>query len=191
MKRLPLILAVGMICIGAQAEPFTVDTSHAGITFTVKHLMISDVSGKFKTFQGSVDYNLAEKTLVSIEGWIDAASIDTSSEGRDNHLKAADFFNVEKFPRILFKSTAVEKTDEENTFKVKGMLNILGKEHEVVLPVKIAGPIDDQRGNKRIGLSCDTKLNRRDLGITNSPAAMIGDEVSIKISAEAMYKPAS
>jgi polyisoprenoid-binding protein YceI len=188
MKRVPLLLAAAMLGLSIQAEPFTVDTSHAGIGFSVKHLMISDVNGTFKKFQGSVDYDLAEKKLVSIEGWIDVASIDTSNEGRDNHLKNADYFNTEKFPKILFKSTSVEMV-EENSFKVTGMLNILGKDHEMVLPVTVAGPIDDQRGGKRIGLSCEMKLNRRELGITTSPAAMIGDQVSIKISAEAVHKP--
>ena len=169
------------------AETFTVDTGHAEIGFSVKHMMVSNTKGNFTTFSGTVDYDMASQMLISGEGSIEAASINTNNENRDDHLKNEDFFNVAKYPRMTFKSTSVKKTGD-NTFEVSGILNVLGVDREVVLPVTITGPVDDPWGNKRIGLECTAVLNRRDLGITNSPAAMIADEVKISIEAEATYK---
>lgn len=173
--------------IAVHAETFTVDTGHAEIGFSVKHMMVSNTKGSFTSFSGTVDYDMASQTLISGEGSIEVASIDTNNKGRDDHLKNEDFFNVMKFPKMTFKSTSVKKTGD-NTFEVSGKLNVLGVDREVVLPVTIAGPVDDPWGNKRIGLACTTVLNRRDLGITHSPAAMIGDEVKVSIEAEAIYK---
>lgn len=184
-------VCIGLISLAlaaaAQAETFTVDTGHAEVGFSVKHMMVSNTKGKFNTFQGTLDYDIASKTLKSAEGTIDVASIDTNNEGRDKHLKNEDFFNVKKFPKMTFKSTAVKKTDD-NTFEVTGNLNVLGKDRKVVVPVTISGPIDDPYGMKRIGVESNTTLNRRDLGITHSASAMIGDEVKIAIEVEATFK---
>lgn len=183
-----LIGLVGLsAALAANAETFTVDPGHAGIGFSVQHMMVSNVKGSFNTFQGTVDYDIATKTLKSAEGSIDATSIDTNNGKRDGHLKTPDFFNVEKFPKMTFKSTSVEKTGD-GTFTVTGNLNVLGVDREVVLPITVNGPVEGRGGAKLIGLECSTTLNRRSLGITNSPAAMIGDEVKVDIEAEANYK---
>jgi polyisoprenoid-binding protein YceI len=150
-------------------------------------MMVSNTKGAFTVFEGKVDYDLTEKSLKSMEGFIEAASINTHNEKRDTHLKNEDFFNAIAHPRITFKSSAVRKTGD-NTFEVDGILNVLGVDHKVTLPVTVNGPVDDPWGNKRIGLECQTVLTRRDLGITESPAAMIGDEVKVSIEAEAVYK---
>ena len=182
---------IGLISLSlaaaAQAETFTVDASHAEVGFSIKHMMVSNTKGTFNTFQGTLDYDIATQTLKSVEGTIEIASIDTNNEKRDDHLKNKDFFNVAKFPKMTFKSTSVKKTGN-NTFEVTGNLNVLGIDRVVVVPVTITGPIDDPYGMKRIGIECNTTLNRRDLGITHSPAAMIGDEVKISIAAEATFK---
>lgn len=186
MKKLLAGMLGFLIVAGAWAETFTIDTGHAEIGFSVKHMMVSNTKGKFNTFEGTLDYDIATKTLKSAEGTIEVASIDTNNEKRDQHLRNEDFFNVAKFPKITFKSTSVSKTGE-NTFEVTGMLNILGADREVVLPVLINGPIEDRRGNKRIGVESAAVLNRRELGITHSPAAMIGDEVKVLIEVEAIH----
>lgn len=182
---------IGLISLtlatAAQAETFTVDTGHAEVGFSIKHMMVSNTKGKFNTFQGTLDYDIASKTLKSAEGTINTGSIDTNNEKRDVHLKNADFFNVKKFPKMTFKSTSVKKTGD-NTFKVTGNLNVLGVDRKVIVPVTITGPVDDPYGMKRIGIESKTTLNRRDLGITHSAAAMIGDEVKITIEAEATFK---
>ena len=187
MKR--ILIACIALCTGiaARGEMFKVDTAHAGIGFAVKHLMVSNTKGSFNTFDGTVDYDLETKTLNSIEGYIEAASIDTNNDKRDDHLRNEDFFNVSQYPRITFRSTEVRKTGD-NTFIVEGKLTVLGVERDVSLPVTVNGPIEGRSGGKIIGLECATVLNRRELGITNSPAAVIGDEVKVSIEAEAIHK---
>lgn len=183
------LIGVLGLCMGiaAHGETFSVDTGHAEIGFSVKHMMVSNTKGTFTSFKGTVDYDIASQTLISGKGSIEAASLNTNNKKRDDHLKNEDFFNVAKYPKITFKSTSVKKTGI-NRFEVSGILNVLGIDRKVVLPVTVTGPVDDPWGNKRIGLECTTVLNRRDLGITHSPAAMIGDEVKISIEAEATYK---
>lgn len=188
MIRMNLAVCLALLSTGAYAEPFNVDAGHTEIGFTVKHLMLSNVRGSFNTFKGVIEYDIAGKELKSIAGTIDTGSIDTNNDKRDTHLKNQDFFNVSTFPEMQFVSTAIEKTGDM-TYRVTGVLTVLGVERKVVLPVTVAGPIDDPWGNKRIGLGCETSLNRRDLGITNSPAAVISDEVNIEINAEATFKP--
>lgn len=188
MKR-SILLGVALVSTGlwVRAETFTIDTAHAEIGFAIKHMMVSNTRGNFNTFEGTLEYDVASKALKSAEGWIDAASIDTNNEKRDEHLKNEDFFNVSKFPRITFKSTSVEKTGD-NTFTVTGTLNLLGVDRAVVLPVTVNGPVEGRDGAVLIGVECNTVLNRRDLGITHAPAAVIGDEVKIDISVEAGKK---
>ena len=187
MKKVLIGLISLSLAAAVQAETFTVDAGHAEVGFSIKHMMVSNTKGTFKTFQGTLDYDIATQTLKSAEGVIETASIDTNNEKRDDHLKNKDFFNVVKFPKMTFKSTSVKKTGN-NTFEVTGTLNVLGIDRVVVVPVTITGPIDDPYGMKRIGIECNTILNRRDLGITHSPAAMIGNEVKIAIAAEAIFK---
>jgi len=187
MRRLLAGLAVCVLALSAQAETFTVDTGHSGIGFSVKHMMVSNTKGSFNTFEGTIEYDITANMLKSVEGSIHAASIDTNNKARDEHLRNEDFFNVEKFPKITFKSTSVEKSGEQ-TFTVTGKLNVLGVDREVTLPVTITGPVDDPWGFKRIGIEAGGILNRRELGITHSPAAMIADEVKVDIAAEAIYK---
>lgn len=190
MIRYILALTITALALGTRAETFKVDTGHAEIGFTVSHLMLSDVKGGFNTFEGNIEYDVAGQTLISMEGSIDATSIDTNNEKRDDHLRNEDFFNVAKYPKMKFRSGSIEKTGDR-TFKVSGKLTVLGVERAVVLPITVLGPVNDPWGNQRIGISCTTVLNRRDLGITNSPAAMIGDEVNVSISAEAVLAAAS
>jgi len=187
MKKTLLIAAGLVLALSARAEIFTLDTGHAEVGFSVKHMMVSNAKGTFNTFQGTLDYDIATKTLLSAEGTIETASIDTNNEKRDVHLKNADFFNVEKFPQMIFKSTSVKKTGE-GTFDMTGNLNVLGVDRKVVLPVVINGPVEGKRGATLIGIECNTVLNRRELGIDHSKPAMIGDEVKISIEAEATFK---
>ena len=179
-----IALSIGLT---TQAETFTIDPGHAEIGFSVKHLMVSNTKGNFTTFSGTFDYDITSKTLNSAEGIIEVSSIDTNNDQRDHHLKNEDFFNVAKFPKMTFRSTSVKK-NPDGSFEVTGIVNVLGVDREVVLPVTIAGPVDDPWGNQRIGVECSTVLNRRDLGITHSPASMIGDKVKIHIEVEATYK---
>jgi polyisoprenoid-binding protein YceI len=187
MKRLLTGLFTIVLALGSQAETFTVDTAHAEVGFAVKHMMVSNVRGTFNEFRGTLDYDIASKTLKSAEGTIEVTSIDTNNEKRDGHLRNEDFFDVDQFPKMTFKSTSVEKTGD-NTFEVTGNLNVLGVDREVVLPVTINGPVEGRRGATLIGVESTATLNRRDLGITHGKSAMISDEVKVSIDAEATYK---
>jgi len=189
MKHITVGLIGLALTLAANAETFNVDTSHAAVTFAVKHMMISNAKGSFKTFEGTLEYDIATKTLKSAHGTIDTASIDTNSKGRDKHLKNADFFNVAKYPKMTFKSTSVKKTGE-NTFEVTGLLTVLGIDRKVVLPVIINGPVKKGKNATLIGVECNTVLNRQDIGITHSRPAQIANEVKISIEAEAeaVYK---
>ena len=187
MKMLITMLATATLALSAHAETFTIDTGHAEIGFSVKHMMVSNTKGSFNSFEGTIDYDIASGTLKGMQGTIQTSSIDTNNEKRDNHLKNSDFFDVEKYPAMTFKSTSVEKKGD-NTYEVTGMLNVLGVDRQVVLPITVNGPIDDRYGFKRIGIESETVVNRRELGIVNSPASMIGDEVRISLQFEATYK---
>jgi polyisoprenoid-binding protein YceI len=187
MNKMLLTLLGLSLAFGTSAETFTIDTGHAEIGFSVKHMMVSNTKGTFNTFEGTIEYDTGSKMLKSVQGTIETASIDTNNEKRDTHLKNEDFFNVEKFPEMTFKSTSV-KANGENIFEVTGTLNVLGIDREVVIPVIINGPVDGRRGGKIIGLESHTTLNRRDLGIDHSPAAVIGDDVKISIELEAGAK---
>jgi polyisoprenoid-binding protein YceI len=188
MKIIRLGLLLLAVASAAAAEEFTVDPGHTEIGFSVKHLMVSNVNGAFSTFEGTLDYDCTNKVLISVQGSISTASIDTNNEKRDKHLKTDKYFNTGTYPKMEFRSTSIEKQDD-GSFEITGNLKVLGVNHEIVLPAIINGPVDDPRGSKRIGIESDALLNRRDLGITSSPAAMIGDKVKIRIIAEAAFKP--
>jgi polyisoprenoid-binding protein YceI len=188
MNKTKLGLLLLSFALATHAEEYTIDPGHAEIGFTVKHLMVSNVKGAFNTFEGTLDYDSANKELISIQGSISTASIDTNNDKRDEHLKTAEYFNIENFPKMEFESTSIKKQGD-GSFEVTGTLKVLGVQHEISLPATINGPVDDPWGYKRIGIESTGLLNRRELGITSSPAAMIGDEVQISINAEATFKP--
>jgi len=178
---------------GALARPLTVDPSHTSVSFQIRHLF-TNVSGRFDKFEGSIEFDPEKPEATKIDGSIDAASIDTDNEKRDKHLRAADFFDVEKHPKITFKSTKVSAVDSENkTAKVAGMLNMHGVEKPVVLDAAFLGMGKDPWGNERFGFRGTTKINRKDFDLTwnetlDGGGLLIGEEVTIEINAEAMAK---
>lgn len=180
--------AFAILCFAAlniaHADVYVIDAGHAEIGFSVKHLMVSNAKGTFKTFSGTIELD-ADNALVKAECTIDVASIDTNNEKRDKHLLNEDFFNVEKHPSITFKSTEVKKT-ADGAYDVTGHLNVLDKDHEISFPVTVSGPIVDPWGNTRLGFESNTKLNRRDVGITHGKSATIGETVKVEINVEAV-----
>lgn len=186
MMNKNLLTLIGVsLALGVNAEVFKIDTGHAEIGFSAKHMMVSNTKGTFNSFEGMIDYDIEKKMLISAQGTIETASIDTNNEKRDGHLRNEDFFHVEKFPKMTFQSTGVKKIGE-NEFELTGQLNVLGIDREVVLPVIISGPVDGRKGGKIIGVQSSTSLNRRELGIVHSPSAVIGDDVKINIEVEAV-----
>jgi polyisoprenoid-binding protein YceI len=152
-------------------------------------MMISNVKGQFTAVSGVLSLNEADIAKSRIEASIEAASLNTRDAQRDAHLKSADFFDVEKFPTLTFKSAQVTRKSEEE-LSVKGNLTIHGVTREVVFNVEgPTAPGKDPWGNTRIGLSATTKINRKDYGLTWNAALetggiLVGDEVTITLDVQ-------
>ena len=153
---------------------WNLDPVHSAAEFKVKHMMISNVKGQFSGITGALSLNEGSIGASHVEATIDATSINTRDAQRDGHLKSADFFDVEKYPTLSFRSTGVKRTDD-GELAVTGDLTIHGVTREVVFQVE--GPMaaaKDPWGNTRIGLSATTKINRKDYGLTWNAALETG-----------------
>jgi polyisoprenoid-binding protein YceI len=167
---------------------WNLDTMHSHAEFAVKHLMISTVKGHFNTFTGTGETN-ADGTLKSAELTIDAASINTNVEARDNHLRSADFFDTEKFPKITFKSTKIEESGTD--ISITGDLTMHGETKAVTLKGEHTQPVTDPWGNQRSALAVTAKINRKDWGLHYNQALeaggfVVGDEVKLNVEFEAV-----
>lgn len=168
-----------------------IDPTHSHVTFSVKHMMFSTVRGNFKVFSGTLNIDEQNPANSWVEAQADAASVDTSDGNRDNHLRSADFLDVEKYPTISFKSTSVEKNGDG--YKVTGDLTIHGVTKSVVFDAEYLGQGKNPWGVTVAGLNATTKINRRDFGLTWSAAleaggVLVGDDVKIEIDLETNYK---
>ena len=164
---------------------WNIDPSHSAAEFSVRHLMITNVKGRFGKLSGTVELDTEHPETSKVDVTIDATSIDTRDEKRDAHLRSPDFFDTEKFPTLTFKSTAVTRTDDG--FAVKGELTMHGITNEVTLEVDdLSAPGKDPWGNTRVGTSAKTKLNRKDWGLNWNAAletggVLVGEQVKISI----------
>lgn len=165
-----------------------IDPSHSQVEFVVRHMMISNVRGRFERFTGTVDFDPNDLTTLKIEVAIDPASINTRDEQRDGHLRSADFLNAEQFPDFTFKSTNVEKAGD-NELRVHGDLTIRGVTHPVVLDAEFAGIAQSPWGTTSAGFSAHTKINRKEWGLEWNQALetgglLVGNDVKIDIELE-------
>lgn len=186
MKTSILILLV-LTAPAWAADTYKIDPAHSTVGFSVSHMVINTVHGKFKQFEGTVDVD--NNAIQAAQGTIQAKSIDTANDRRDGHLRTPDFFDAEKYPTITFQSKRAEKKDSETV--LIGDFTMHGVTKELALPVTLKGPIKDPWGNSRIGLQAKTKLNRRDYGLKYNQALesgglVVGDEVELEINAEAV-----
>ncbi len=173
------------------ADTYIIDTSHTHIGFSIKHLVISNVRGRFNQFSGTIEIDKADNIKqVSVE--IKSASIDTQHEKRDKHLRGPDFLNVEKYPLITFnyKRTLSRKGDN---YKVAGDLSLHGVSKEVVLDMTLSGKIKDPWGNHRAGLSGTAQINRKDFDIVwnkllETGGLVVGDVIKISLEIEGILK---
>ena len=176
-------LLIGSAGLGAGDASWKIDPNHSTAQFAIRHLAVSTVRGAFTKVSGTGQYDPVDPTKTSIDATIDAASVDTRVEMRDKDLRSPNFFDVEKYPTITFKSKHTEAAGE-GKLKMTGDLTMHGVTKEVVLDVD--GPtaaIKDPMGNERIGASATTKVNRRDYGI-NGGASVAADDVTITIDVE-------
>jgi polyisoprenoid-binding protein YceI len=183
-----MLAAIG---IGSPAfgDTYAVDPAHTSVQFRVRHLFTS-VTGRFQMFEGKVVYDDQDPTKTEVQGSIDAASINTNVDKRDNHLRSADFFDVEKYPKITFQSTGVSDVDSSGKKgKMTGTLTLHGVSRPVVLDVSFLGKGKDPGGKERAGFHGTTTINRKDFGLTwnkalESGGVLVGDEVTIDIDVE-------
>lgn len=176
-------------------EKWEIDSSHSGIHFSVRHMVVAKVRGQFARWSGSVVADDGDLSRASIQAVIDASSIDTGVIDRDTHLKSADFFDVAKYPELSFRSRRVDKQSDE-VFRVEGELTIRGTTREVVLEVEYSGRTKDPWGNERAGFTAKTAIDRKDFGLTwnqilEAGGVMVGERVTIEIEVEAVKQAAA
>ncbi len=167
---------------------WNIDPAHSSADFKVKHMMISNVRGKFTGISGTLHRFEADHTKSDLDVSIDISTVNTQDEKRDGHLRSGDFFDAEKFPSMTFKSTHIE--NKGDSFAVTGDLTIHGVTKSVVLNVEeVSEPAKDPWGNTRIGLSANAKINRKDFGLGwNAPleagGVLVGEEVAITLDVQ-------
>lgn len=184
---------VGNIQSQAEVAEYVIDTGHSQVIFKVKHLAISTVTGRFDTFEGTYKFDSEDISNSSVETVINAASINTNETDRDDHLRSNDFLDVEKYPTITFKSKSITKGDG-NEFEIVGDLTIHGVTKEVTLDATYEGHVaSDPWGKERTAFIADTKISRKDFGMTwnkvlEAGGLVVGDEVRITLEVEGIRK---
>lgn len=168
---------------------WALDASHSSVDFSVRHMMIAQVKGSFNEFSAVITADPQDLTTASIQFNIELASVDTRSEDRDNHLRSADFFEVEKYPTMTFTSTNIEKVDEDE-YKVTGDLSLHGVTRQETFTVTYEGTGKDPWGNEKVGFSVAGKLNRSDYGLTWNAAletggVLVGDQIKVSLQIQA------
>ncbi|MFD1778169.1 YceI family protein [Fredinandcohnia salidurans] len=168
---------------------WAVDASHSSIDFSVKHMMIAKVKGSFENFEATIEADPADLTSANIEFKVDLASVNTKNGDRDNHLRSADFFDVENHPAMTFKSNSIVKTDDDE-YNVTGDLTIHGTTKTETFQVVFEGAGKDPWGNEKVGFSATGKINRSDYGLVWNAAletggVLVGDQIKISIEIEA------
>jgi polyisoprenoid-binding protein YceI len=192
-RSLAFLLALFLaVSAAAQTSIWTIDPKHSTAQFTVRHLAISNVSGNFTNVTGTIDLNEKDITQSQVSAVIDVSSVDTRVSDRDKDLRSPNFFDVEKYPTIEFKSKRI--VNSGGKLQVIGDLTMHGTTREVTLDVDGPTPeLNDPWGNVRRGFSASTTLNRKDFGLTYNHAlktgeAVVGDNVKIQIDLELIKK---
>ena len=173
---------------GTRTE-WRLDPTHTHVEFSAKHLMISTVKGRITDVAGSIFIDERTPKNSSVEVTLNAATIDTRTDQRDQHLRSGDFLDVEKYPQIRFKSTRIE--GDRNEFKLTGDLTIRDVTREVTLNVQFEGQTKDPWGGERVGFSANGKIDRRDFGLTwnmllEGGGLTVGNDIKISIEVEAV-----
>jgi polyisoprenoid-binding protein YceI len=177
-----------MSTVAPVATTWQVDPAHSHVEFAVRHLMISTVKGRFATIAGTLVGDDGDPENASVELTIPAASIDTREAQRDAHLRSADFFDVEQYPEIRFRSMRIARGGA-GTFTISGNLTIRGVTRPITLTVQAGGRVRDPWGGERVGYSATTRINRRDFGLTwnqilETGGVLVGDEVTVSVDLE-------
>lgn len=191
MKKLTTILVVLMLTVfsvTAQKTKWTFDKVHSKIQFDVAHLVISEVTGQFQDYEGTVLADKADFSDAKIDFSIDVKSINTNDENRDGHLQSADFFDAAKYPKITFKSKSMTEAGK-NQYKLTGDLTMHGATKTVTFDVKYGGTVTDPYGNVKAGFKITGVIDRTDFGlkynsVLDSGGLLIGEEITITCNVE-------
>jgi len=188
------VLALALILpVSGRAETWVIDPAHTVSGFTVRHLMISNVTGVFEVTRGTIEYRPGDPGSVKADITIEAKSVNTRIGRRDDDLRSDNFFNADKFPTLAFRSKRIQNVRAEG-FDLVGDLTIRDVTREVVLKVDgPTAPIKDPQGNRRVGATASTTINRKDFGIMynrtiEAGGVVVGDEVKINLEVEAIEK---
>lgn len=185
MKRKTLLLIAFFIGLGLMAQsPYKVDPAHTSVNFKVKHMGITFVNGKFEKFDGGIIGNPDKMEEARVFFNVETASVNTSVSMRDDHLRSADFFDVEKYPAMTFESSRIEKVDDKN-YKLHGKLQIKDVTKDVIFDVVYGGTVKGQDGTETAGFIAKNKINRLDYHIAYDPDGLgVGKEVAITLYLE-------
>ena len=169
---------------------WNIDATHSGVSFSIRHMVVSKVRGRFAKYTGAVDIDDADMTRSVVEAIVVVSSIDTGTPQRDVHLRSADFFDVEKYPELRFRSTRIDKIDDER-YRVVGDLTIRDTTRQVSLEVEYGGRAKDPWGNERIGFVAKTVLSRKDFGlewnqVLETGGVLVGDRVDVEVEVQAV-----
>jgi polyisoprenoid-binding protein YceI len=172
-----------------------IDSAHSGINFSIRHMVVSKVRGRFGKFNGSLELDDADLTKSSLGVVIEASSVDTGVGQRDDHLRSADFFGAEQFPELRYQSKRIEKVGKDE-YRVIGDLTIRGVTREVALNVEHGGEGKDPWGNERIAFSATTAIDRKDFGlgwnqVLEAGGVLVGDKVQIELDVQAIKAAAA
>jgi polyisoprenoid-binding protein YceI len=174
---------------------WNIDQAHTGINFSIRHMVVSKVRGRFSKFTGAVRLDEADPTLSSVEATIDASSVDTGVAQRDAHLRSADFFDVEVYRELLFQSSRIERRGDDR-YLVTGNLTIRDVTREVGIEVEYAGKGVDPWGNERVAFTGKTAIERKDFGlgwnqVLEAGGVLVGDRVDIELDVQLVKATAS
>lgn len=167
---------------------WNIDAAHSGINFSVRHMVVSKVRGRFGKYSGTITLDEADITGSSVEVSLDASSVDTGVAERDTHLRSADFFDVEKFPELRFRSQRIERVDDTR-YRIIGELTIRDVKRDVVLDAEYGGRGKDPWGNERVGFVAKTSIDRKEFGLTwnqtlETGGILVGDRIEIDLDVQ-------
>ena len=173
------------------AQRYAIDEAHTTVGFSIPHLVINRVHGNFRQLSGAIVYDEADITKSSVEVVIKAAGIDTGNDKRDGHLRSPDFFDADKYPEIVFRSSRIERQGEG--YLCTGTLTMHGVSKEIQIPFAITGTVRDPWGKTRLGAEAALTLNRQDYGIVynktlESGGMLLGNDVKIELNVEAVQE---
>ena len=192
MLKKIIILSTTALALAAQS--YQIDSAHSGASFRVKHMMVTNVSGRFSNLKGAVTFEEKNVGKSSIDATIDIETINTNEPKRDAHLKSPDFFDVAKFPQMSFKSTRIYKAD--GVMKADGNLTLHGVTRLVTLTLtELSGEVKHPQGSIVRGAVATTSISRKDYGLTwnktiEAGGVVVGDEIAITLEIELTRKPA-